>query len=168
MKNNIEIILDKIEVINTNHALKLRKNLNSVDDGYFQLGNTFFEKYEKYLTTKNLTLDYGVDCYLKMIEDMLQERIKFIQKGKYSNSSFEDVERNVYANSKIITYHMHGLVLAQFLWFDQYERIKFFYNNLVKYFSNGEKYLEIGGGHGLYIFEAMNVLPKNIQFIRIC
>ena len=136
MKNNIKIILDKIEVKNTNHALKLRKNLNLVEQGHSQLGNIFFGKYEEYLETINLTLDYAVDCYLKMIEDMLQERIKFIQKGKYSSSSFKDVERNIYSNPNIITYHMHGLVLAQFLWFDQYERIKFFYDNLFKYFRN--------------------------------
>ena len=63
-----------------------------------------------------------------------------------------------------MTYHMHGLVLAQFLWFDQYERIRFFIQNLKKYFPSQNKYLEIGGGHGLYIFEALNHLPEIKQF----
>jgi len=164
MKNYIKIILDKIEIKNSNHAIKLRENLKGLSNDYFELGNSFFEKYEKYLHTNNLTLDYGVDFYLKMIKNMLEERIKFIQNGKYSNSSFEDVKKNVYAKSEVMTYHMHGLILAQFLWFDQYERIKFFCDNISKHFQNGKKYLEIGGGHGLYILQAMNILPKDTQF----
>lgn len=51
---------------------------------------------------------------------MLEERLAFIRKGTYSNTSFEEVEKNVYATPEVMSYHMHGLVLAQFLWFDQY------------------------------------------------
>lgn len=164
MKNYIEIILDKIEAKNTNHALKLRKNLKEFGDEYFQLANPFYQKYENYLATKNLTLDNGIDFYLKMIDAMLEERVNFIKKGAYSNSSFADVEKNVYAQSDVMTYHMHGLVFAQFLWFDQYERIKFFVDNIQKYFESGKTYLEIGGGHGLYIYEALQILPKDTKF----
>lgn len=163
MQNHIDVILSKIEAKNIKHAIKLRSNLKSMESEYFQLGNTFFKKYERYLKTENLKIDYAIDCYLKMIKDMFKERIKFIQKGRYSNSSFTDVEKNIYSNQEIISYHMHGLVLAQFLWFDQYERLKFFCDNLVKYFNNGKRYLEIGGGHGLYLSKAMNILSKNIQ-----
>jgi ubiquinone/menaquinone biosynthesis C-methylase UbiE len=99
-----------------------------------------------------------------MISDMLDERLKFIRKGKYSNTSFEDVEKRIYGNPEIMTYHMHGLVLAQFLWFDQYERLLFFSKNLKKHHNNIQKYLEIGGGHGLYINEAISLIPETNQF----
>jgi 2-polyprenyl-3-methyl-5-hydroxy-6-metoxy-1,4-benzoquinol methylase len=59
---------------------------------------------------------------------------------------------------------MHGLVLAQYLWFDQYERILFFTDNLRKYIPAKEKYLEIGGGHGLYINEAVRLVPEMGRF----
>ena len=99
-----------------------------------------------------------------MIEAMLEERLAFIRKGTYSNTSFEEVEENVYATPEVMSYHMHGLVLAQFLWFDQYERIRFFVDHIPKYFNSGKNYLEIGGGHGLYIYKALQLLPTNTTF----
>jgi len=164
MINYIELLLNKISAKNQKHATKLRENLKHLSDDYFHLGNSFYEKYEKYLHSQKLTLDFGVECYLRMSEDMVEERIKFIQNGKYSNTSFAEVDKTVYSNPGVMTYHMHGLVLGQFLWFEQWERIKFFVDNLQHYFRNGRKYLEIGGGHGLYINEAMKLLPDTTQF----
>jgi 2-polyprenyl-3-methyl-5-hydroxy-6-metoxy-1,4-benzoquinol methylase len=164
MKNYIEYLLSRIEDKNPAHFVKLKENLKDLGDDYFNLANPFYEKYEKYLKANQLTLDYGIDFYLKMIEAMLQERLAFIRKGTYSNTSFEEVEKNVYATPEVMSYHMHGLVLAQFLWFDQYERIKFFVDHLTKYFNSGKNYLEIGGGHGLYIYKALQLLPTNTTF----
>jgi ubiquinone/menaquinone biosynthesis C-methylase UbiE len=164
MKNYKDLLLEKIGNLNSKQAEKLKENLKDMDENYHLLSNSFYEKYENYLISQNLTLDYGVACYLKMIEDMLEERFKFIQTGNYSNHSFEDVERNVYSRPEIMTYHMHGLILAQFLWFDQYERINFFRENLNKHFQKGKNYLEIGGGHALYAYVAMNELPESTHF----
>ena len=164
MKNYIEYLLSRIEGKNPSHFIKLKENLKDLGDDYFNLANPFYEKYDKYLKANQLTLDYGIDFYLKMIEAMLEERLAFIRKGTYSNTSFEEVEKNVYATPEVMSYHMHGLVLAQFLWFDQYERIKFFVDHITKYFNSGKNYLEIGGGHGLYIYKALQLLPTNTIF----
>lgn len=156
--NSLKIVLNKIKEKNPKHASKLEANLSHLDNVYAQSASDFFNQYQRYLSGIGLNLDYGIDCYLHMIEDMLQERLKFIREGKYSNSSFEDVEKRIYGNSQIMTYHMHGLVLAQFLWFDQYERISFFKAHLRDYFNASHSYLEIGGGHGLYAFEAFKLV----------
>ena len=160
----LETILYKIRDKNPLHADKIEANTNDLGKEYTASANLFFDKYQTYLEKNNMTLDFGVSCYLHMIEDMLEERFKFIRTGNYSNTSFEDVEKRIYGNSEIMNYHMHGLVLAQFLWFDQYERILFFKENIGKYIINKNNYLEIGGGHGLYIFEALNTLPDIKQF----
>jgi len=55
---------------------------------------------------------------------------------------------------------MHGLVFAQFFWPEQYRRFKFFCENLSGYRSGVRSYLEIGGGHGLYINEAVRVFNE--------
>ena len=164
MPNYIESLLTKIEAINPEHATKLRNNLSYLDDNYYNLSSDFLKKYEKYLYAKDLTVDFGVDCYLKMHNDMVEERLKFIRNGCYSSSSFTEVENKVYEKPEVMTYHMHGLVLGQFLWFEQYERYKFFSERLKKYFNDGNKYLEIGGGHGLYIYEATKLLPDDTDF----
>ncbi len=164
MPNSLEIILQKIKEKNPDHASKLEANLSHLDEKYTHSAVIFFDQYRRYLIDNALSLDFGVACYLHMIEDMLQERLKFIREGKYSNASFEDVEKRIYGNSDIMTYHMHGLVLAQFLWFDQYERILFFKTHFQDYFTASDSYLEIGGGHGLYAFEAIHMFPKCKQF----
>ena len=158
MKTVLQVILDKIKVKNLKHYEKLVAHLDGYGDSYETLANSFFNKYNQYLENNQKTIDFGIDCYLKMIDDMLEQRFKFIREGKYANSSFDDVEKRIYGNPEIMTYHMHGLVLAQFLWFDQYERILFFIQNIGKFAKNGKKYLEIGGGHGLYMNEAVNLL----------
>lgn len=160
----LDRILQKIADKNPSHAEKLKLNLTDFDGEYSHLANLFFDQYNAYLERTGIRLDFGIDCYLHMIEDMLEERLKFIREDQYSNSSFDDVEKRIYGNPEIMTYHMHGLVLAQFLWFDQYERILFFRRQLGKYFPSRNKYLEIGGGHGLYMFEAINTLPETKQF----
>ena len=165
MNNYIELLLEKIGTKNPGHAAKLKKNLEGLGEEYFEMAQRFYSKYDAYLKQEEKTLDFGVDCYLKLCADMMEERIKFIETGKYSSSSFEEVEKRVYGNSDTMTYHMHGLVLGQFLWFEQYERMKFFYDQL-PYHTAGKigKYLEIGGGHGLYMMEAINRIPAFTKF----
>lgn len=99
-----------------------------------------------------------------MLTDMTNERAKFILHEKYSSNSFAEVEKRVYSNPEIMTYHMHGLVLAQFLWFEQYARFLFFKNNINNYCSHAKSYLEIGGGHGLYINKAIELLKEVNKF----
>lgn len=164
MSNSLELILSKIESKNPVHFSKLEANLAELGNEYTIAASSFFDKYFSYLERNNIEIDFGIDCYLHMISDMLEERLKFIREGRYSNSSFDDVEKRIYGNPEIMTYHMHGLVLAQFLWFDQYERLLFFSENLKKHHKNIQKYLEIGGGHGLYINEAIAVIPETRQF----
>jgi 2-polyprenyl-3-methyl-5-hydroxy-6-metoxy-1,4-benzoquinol methylase len=163
MKPPLEIILEKIKSKNPNHADKLLNNLSDLDEEYKYSANAFYSKYIAYLEKCKLNLNFSIDCYLHMIDDMLEERNKFIRNGKYSNTSFEEVKKTIYGNSEIMTYHMHGLVLAQFLWFDQYARFKFFIGNLKKYFHSNQKYLEIGGGHGLYADETIHLIPEISQ-----
>lgn len=164
MKSYLDIILNLIKEKNPTHAAKIYMSLNDLGEVYTQKANSFFEMYALYLEKENKTLSYGVDCYLKLINDMIEERIEFIRNGTYSNTSFDEVEKKVYGNPAVMTYHMHGLVLAQFLWFDQFQRFSFFYQNLKKYSAHTYKYLEIGGGHGLYLKEAIELLPDVKQF----
>ncbi len=164
MEYLLEIILKKIGLMNPLHAKKLKGNMQGLEKELFPCSETFLHNYQTYLEHKGHTIDFGVDCYLRMYSDMLEERWKFKKSGAYSNTSFEQVKKNIYANKDIMTYHMNGLVLGQFLWFDQFERFKFFKDNLSQFASNSKRYLEIGGGHGLYMMQAVQALPPDCRF----
>jgi 2-polyprenyl-3-methyl-5-hydroxy-6-metoxy-1,4-benzoquinol methylase len=169
MKTPLDRILLQIKERNPDHYTKLDENMKVHDQEFYERANLFLEKYEDHLTRIKKDLSFGVDCYLKLIDDMLAARLDFIRTGAYANSSFAEVEASIYARPEVMTYHMHGLVLAQFLWFDQYERILFFSNKLKSYLSEGTvpSYLEVGGGHGLYLYEALKLLPAETKFEMI-
>ncbi|RVU00729.1 class I SAM-dependent methyltransferase [Mucilaginibacter limnophilus] len=164
MFNHPEAILNEIAARNPKHEAHLRESLTGLGDWYEQKAADFLGRYSVYLENSGRQPDYGVHCYMEMVTHMREERMEFIRSGKYSNSSFAEVEQQVYSNPEIMNIHMHGLVLAQFMWYDQFQRFLFFSGNLPKYAAGAQNYLEIGGGHGLYIYEAFELLKDVKQF----
>ena len=139
------------------HAKKLKKNIR---EGKINIeeSETYFEKVLQCLAVQHKDLDFLLECYKLMLKDMYYYRKLFLKEGKYANSYLSDVEERVYSNKTIMEYHMHGLLLAQFLWPDQYYRLQFFKSYLKK-LKKARKYLEIGAGHGLYVREVLQKLP---------
>jgi len=161
--SHLENIINKISEANPLAGKKLKRNFPLYSGEHKQKAEEFFNRYSEYLRSLNKTIDFAVDCYLKMIGDMFHERINFLESGKYSNTSYKEVEEKIYSKPEIMDYHMHGLILAQFLWLDQFVRFKFFSDNLLKH-KPVKKYLEVGGGHGLYVGEAVKLLGSEIEF----
>lgn len=159
-KNHLIIshIVEQISSKNQLHGKKIIKNQNRFDDVYFSRANHFLSKYSSLLANENKTIDYSIDCYLQMIADVNYESVQFLRTGEYSSKSFDEVNQRVYNNPQVMEYYMHGLLLSQFLWTHHYD-ILLYFNKIVS--SNNNKinyYLEVGGGHGLYISEAINII----------
>ncbi|MDI9256923.1 class I SAM-dependent methyltransferase [Flavobacterium sedimenticola] len=164
MTSEIEYILSKIETDSPIHAKKLKKNFAFFDEPYYDFTTPFLKKYLALLASENKTLDFAVACYLNMIADMNSETVAFFRTGKYSSTTFSEVNERVYANPEIMEYYMHGLLLSQFLWKHHYDSFRFFYENLPKYVDNTQNYLEIGAGHGLYLNKALSVFDEKTPF----
>lgn len=144
-------IVDLIEPKSARHSKKLRSRLNLEDEVYLSRANEFVRKYERILSNDDLDMDYAVDMYLKMIEEMVYEQIQFVSSGSYRYSSFEEVNKLVYSNEDYMKPYIHGLLMSQFLWQHHYEIFDFFIERIKGYSSKINRYLEIGGGHGLFI-----------------
>jgi 2-polyprenyl-3-methyl-5-hydroxy-6-metoxy-1,4-benzoquinol methylase len=153
-----EKILSKIESDDPVYGSRLRERLSRMDENYARQAADYFTRYDAALRSEGKTIDFGIDCYLKLCNDMTEERANFMRTGKYANSSYKEVERKIYANPAIMDYHMHGLALAQYLWPEQYVRLEFFRANLPIYIADCAAYLEVGGGHGLYAWTALQQL----------
>ena len=164
MKEYINNIYQKIEILSPIHAKKIRKNIEFYDDSYYKLANAFFEKYTEYLKLEGKTIDFSIDCYLNMISDMNYETVEFIRTGKYSSTTFEEVDKRVYDKPEIMEYYMHGLIMSQFLWKHHYQIFDYFINSLPNYKNSTTNYLEIGAGHGLYLSKALEILKFNTSF----
>lgn len=164
MTNYYKYVLDKIEKANPMHAKKLRKSYLEIDELYKENFELFFKRYEKVLAESNLDLDYSINSYLRFCADMLNEQINFLTTGQYSNTSFDEVNRNVYNNPEVMNYHMHGLLVSQFLWLHHYKTLRFFSKEINHYAEDSKNILEVGGGHGLYTNETLLSLKQGFTF----
>lgn len=166
--STLQYIVDKIKAENPLHGKKLTKKIASVSEEYLERASQFFARYETMLSDLGKDIDYSIDCYLKMIADVNYESVQFIQTGKYSSTSFEEVNKRVYGNPEVMDYYMHGLLLSQFLWTHHYDILLFFNEMVGKQKGDVNQYLEVGGGHGLYISEATEILPDaNFDLVDI-
>jgi 2-polyprenyl-3-methyl-5-hydroxy-6-metoxy-1,4-benzoquinol methylase len=160
----LDRMLARIETADPIYGKQLRKRLSAMDEHYVQTASDYFGRYDAALRLEGKSIGFGVDCYLKLSSDMTTERINFVRTGKYANSSYKEVQQRIYGNAAIMDYHMHGLAIAQYLWPEQYARIEFFQKNLPIFTGTCTAYLEVGGGHGLYVWTALQKLPENTRF----
>jgi 2-polyprenyl-3-methyl-5-hydroxy-6-metoxy-1,4-benzoquinol methylase len=164
MESKLEYILNVVSDKNPLHGKKIKKNINSFDDNYFKRANRFLDKYIKLLEANDKSLDYAIDCYLQMIADVYYESVQFMRTGEYTSTSFEEVNKRVYNEPKVMEYYMHGLLLSQFLWAQHYDILLCFNEIINKHKGDITNYLEVGGGHGLYISEAVELTSNETLF----
>lgn len=164
MQTILEYIVERISARSPLHSKKIKKNIKKFDEDYFIRADIFFKKYEILLQNQNKSLDYAIDCYLQMLADVNYEAVQFIQTGEYSSKSFAEVNQRVYSNPAVMEYYMHGLLLSQFLWANHYN-ILLFFNEIIRENRNQIfNYLEVGGGHGLYISEAIGIVSNMAKY----
>src|SRR3984885_14083330 len=164
MNEHINYICKRIEVLNPIHSKKLKKNMEFFDDGYDELADAFFKKYLRIMQLENKTLDYAIDCYLQMLADVTSETVEFLRTGKYTSTTFAEVNSRVYASPGVMEYYMHGLLLSQFLFKHHYQTLTFFINTLPQYINTTKSYLEVGVGHGFYLSRALDILDDKTTF----
>ena len=144
-------IIRTIEVRNPVHAKKLASHLAVVDSSFEQEFCVLLDRYFELLKPEGRDLDFVIDCYLKMLDDIVAERVEFLRTGRYSSSSFDEVNKRVYGNLDVMAYYMHGLFLSQFLWHQHHKIYGYFLETIRAWAARTKAYLEIGGGHGLYL-----------------
>ena len=162
--SKISYITDYIARRHAIHTKKLRKNLPGLGEVFEQRAEEFLTRYEGWLAQEGRTLDFAIDCYLRFVADITAEGVRFRETGKYSASSFAEVNERVYGNPEVMDYHMHGLLLSQFLWKHHYEMYCFFIEELTKRAATVKNYLDIGGGHGLQVSQATRILGPDAKF----
>lgn len=157
-------MLEKVAETDPLHGKKVKADLADFDEAFYSKADSFITRFEDYLGKRGHTLDYGIDCYFKMIADVRNETKHFVRTGEYTSKSFDEVNQRVYNNPDVMEYYMNGLLLSQFLWAHHYTILNYFTDNLPKFAGHLNKYLEMGGGHGLYISEAIRLLNKEAKF----
>lgn len=146
---------------------KLEVFFKSKDTNFLDEFELFLTEYIEYLNKNNMTIEYGIDAYLKMVNDMFKSQVKFMRTGKYPVSKTSDAIDNVYNDKQEMLSYMIGLALSQYLWSTHYEMFNHLKDELEKNKQTIKNYLEIGPGHGLFLKNAIDILDKNTNMTAI-
>src|SRR5260221_4447540 len=137
---------------------KLEKYLLTRDDWFFKQAEEFSIQYIGYLESESIPVEYAIEAYQKLCNDMMKCQIYFMKTGKYPANSSEEANENIYANETIMKLYMVGLAMSQFLWSSHYELYSCLIKSLTKYSKNIRAYLEIGPGHGVFLNKAVELI----------
>jgi len=97
-----------------------------------------------------LVADYRFLCE----EIVLPEEMFFRRNDRYRLSSFEDANRECYANAPFMDRYMNGLLLSDVLWSNHAHAFAYFVDQYLTHLPEGARHLEIGPGHGLLLYFA--------------
>lgn len=153
MSQNVELVIDKIAAKNPRHAQKLRLDLQDWDQKALDRFDRFYDRYENYLDKEGRELDYGVDAYLKIIERTLQERMRL----SLGNRLFSEPQltSEMSADSEM---HLNGMMLARFLWRQQFSLSRFYQETLREYVQGPLRYLELCGDQWVWVEDTMDLI----------
>jgi 2-polyprenyl-3-methyl-5-hydroxy-6-metoxy-1,4-benzoquinol methylase len=107
-------------------------------------------------------LDGALAGYRWMCGMVLEEELHFRRNGTYRYSRFDDANREVYANAPLMDKYMSGLLLSQILWSNHLEVFDFYVRDFVAHLDAGGRHLEVGPGHGLFLFQAAQGQVKEV------
>lgn len=97
-----------------------------------------------------LCADYRFLC-----EDIvLPEELHFRRNGSYRLTSFEDANRECYANPEFMNRYMNGLLISNVVWANHAAAFAYYVNTYLPAVREGADHLEIGPGHGLFLYFA--------------
>ena len=102
---------------------------------------------------KSFSMGEIVEAYSLFVEETSNELKFFLQNGRYRYSSFEETNCSVYSNVEYMSKYMIGLALSGSLWINHVRLFHWFQQIIEE--CGGERYLEIGPGHGRYFCEAV-------------
>lgn len=116
--------------------------------------------------------EYVAD-YRWMCEEFLQEEFFFHRNGHYRMSTFAEAFAEVYGNAEYMSRYVHGILISQVLWHPHALAFDLFRTNYLAALPTGSSYLEVGPGHGFFLYfasetraierlEAWDVSPSSI------
>jgi len=99
----------------------------------------------------SLAKDYRWTC-----EQLVEEELHFRRTGSYRRTKFQDVSDEVYNNPAFMVRYINGLLASQALWANHARAFYLYVTAFLPENAAGYDHLEIGPGHGLWLYQAIN------------
>ena len=92
--------------------------------------------------------------YRWMCENFIEEDLHFRRTKSYRYSSFEEVNNFVYNDFDYMSKYVQGILLSQIFWHNHAIALDYFRTSFLENLPFNTRYLEIGPGHGLFLYFA--------------
>jgi 2-polyprenyl-3-methyl-5-hydroxy-6-metoxy-1,4-benzoquinol methylase len=149
--HNLGRILDLQLVVSPQHEKFLRRRLQSLGPGEAELLDGIAGHI---LNICGDGLPQFAEDYSWLCEQQLEEELFFRRNNRYRLSSFAEAYDQVYSNKHYMTRYMNGLLFTQLWWSNHTRVIEFYHSHFLAAHPEGYSHLEIGPGHGLFLYLA--------------
>ena len=90
--------------------------------------------------------------YQWLVNTLFEEELYFRRNKKYRLATFKQAEEEVYSKPEYMNRYMNGLLLSQLFWSNHSEVLSFFSSKYLPTITDAHTHLEIGPGHGLFLY----------------
>lgn len=97
-----------------------------------------------------LVSDYRFVCE----EIVRPEELYFRRHDTYRNNTFAQADAECYSNAAVYDRYMNGLLLSDVMWANHAAGFAYFVNRYLPMLEQGARHLEMGPGHGLFLYFA--------------
>lgn len=149
--NHLQFLIARQLTAFPSHAPFLVKRFSSLDADSLRFAD---EIAEKIIQIAGEQLDRICDDYCWLSAVVLEEELHFRRTGRYRISTFAQADREIYSDPDYMTRYMNGLLLSQLWWRNHTETLRFFREDFVARNPSGVRHLEVGPGHGLFLYFA--------------
>lgn len=152
---NLDWLVTRVLARWPDHAGYIAKSFEGRDAGVTAVG----EDVARIILTLGPHMEGGVDGliddYRFLCESiMLPEELHFRRHGTYRLSNFADAERECYANPEFMNRYMNGVLLSAVMWSNHAHAFASYVNDYLPRLPANAAHLEIGPGHGLFLYFA--------------
>lgn len=92
--------------------------------------------------------------YAWLCQEQVEEELHFRRNGRYRLNTFAEAYDQVYSNKPYMTRYMNGLLMTQLWWANHTAVMDFYRTQFLGGNRDGYSHLEIGPGHGLFLYFA--------------
>lgn len=168
--NFLDQILQLIQEKDRLHFKKVKGNVEELVQTYNGDFYMIVSLLRRFFDERQLPVEKIADNYLKMIDDMRIEGMRFKKTKQYSCANQHEAYLKVYSNANVMEYYMNALLLSQVLWTHHFKMLMFFRSQLQTAFLREVKsVLDIGPGHGFFSYLVIENLKgiNNVDIVDI-
>ncbi len=151
--DKLTLFQSKFSDVNKMQFKHIKKNLDRLTESEREHANKYMALYEDYFKTFGWDSDDIIKSYNNTVKMLIKEKFYFTKYGKYRLDSLDQAIKQVYSDDQLMKDYMIWIVYTN-LFIDNHLKVYHFFKNMISK-QSGEKYLEVGTGHGLYFNEAM-------------